>query len=124
MKESVIYMGNQKRYVVKHNDISLLLSPKQSQLFESLINDKEKSNFIKTLNEAKKKPFRVTFRFGEEEHKRVIRAYDEKDAVMSIHAQGGNVLSIELLSDQEAKRRPKTVIGEMFNYLEKFKNFK
>lgn len=124
MKESVIYMGNQKRYVVKDNNISLLLSPEQSQLFESLINDKEKSNFIKTLNEAKRKPFRVTFRIGEEEHKRVIRASDEKEAVASVHAQGGNVLSVELLSDQEAKRKPKSVIGEMFNSLQKFKNFK
>lgn len=120
-----IIMGGVRRYVVKDNNVNMLLSINESHVFEGLESISEKTNFVKSLVESKLKNFRVSFKVGEEMHKRVIKAVDEKDAVSAIHDMGGNVLGVEIVSDGEAKRKPKSVIGEMIeSKLEKFKNFK
>lgn len=120
-----IIMGGVRRYVVKDNNVNMLLSINESRVFEGLETISEKTNFVKSLVESKLKNFRVSFKVGDEMHKRVIKAVDEKDAISAVHDMGGTVLGVEIVSDGETKGKPKSVIGEMIETkLEKFKNFK
>jgi hypothetical protein len=119
-----IFMGKCRRVVAKLNNNSILLTETQSDVFHDL-EEREKQNYVLKLMEVREKQkqytFRVKYKIGDQLHNRIVHANDEKEAVGSIHANGGNIVSIEIVSEAEAKRQPH-LIKESF--IKKFKNFK
>ena len=119
-----IIMGKCRRFITKVDNESMILTETQSQVFEDL-QDYERLTYVKQLMEAKResaRSFRVKYAIGSEEHNRIVKAVDEKGVVAMIHQNGGNVISVELVSEDEARRQPNMKIRESF--IKKFKYFK